>query len=61
MDISVPEQGQMFIRYNMVSDASDPTNMAVSVIPPKEGDREMERTILIEGTLPPDRGVRIYF
>ncbi|MBT5838530.1 MAG: hypothetical protein HOH80_05975, partial [Rhodospirillaceae bacterium] len=31
MDISVPEQGQMFIRYNMVSDASDPTNMAVSV------------------------------
>lgn len=60
-DITVTKGKQIFIKFSLVSDMSDPTNMVVSVIPPIEGDREMERTILIEGTLPPDRGPRIYF
>jgi len=61
MEISVPESEQVFIKFSLVSDLSDPTNWVVSVMPPREGDREMERTILIEGTLPADRGPRIYF
>ena len=60
-NITIPEGKQIFLKFSLVSDMTDPTNMVVSVIPPREGDREMERTILIEGTLPPDRGPRIYF
>jgi hypothetical protein len=61
MEINVPERQQVFIKFSLVSDMTAPTNMMVSVIPPREGDREMERTILIEGTLPVDRGPRLYF
>ena len=61
MEINIPEYGQVFIKYKVVTDVTNPTNMVVSVMPEKEGDREMERIILIEGTLPIDRGTRIYF
>jgi hypothetical protein len=61
MEITVPENGQVFIRYAVVADVTDPANMVVKILPEKEGDRDMERTILIEGTLPVDRGPRIYF
>ena len=61
IEINVPEGEQVFIKFSLVSDMTDPANMVVAVVPPREGDREMERTILIEDTLPPDRGPRIYF
>ena len=61
MEIEVPENGRVFIKYAVVADISDPTNMVVEVVPVNVADREMERTILIEGELPVDRGPRIFF
>ena len=61
LEIRVRENERIFIKYKITTDVTDPTNMVVEVVPPNKGDREMERTILIEGTLPIDRGPRIYF
>ncbi|MDP6646746.1 MAG: hypothetical protein QGF16_21950 [Rhodospirillales bacterium] len=61
LEIEVPENGRVFIKYAVVADLSDPTNMVVEVVPVNVADREMERTILIEGELPVDRGPRIFF